>query len=406
MLTGGALDPAACPTTTTLAEHDARASTRSAPTHDADAAGAGRARPRARRFRRASASRRRSSTSSTSSARTAPTTRSSATWRGQRRPEPLALRRGRDAERPRARARVRAVRQLLRGRRGELRRPRLLDRRPTPPTSSRRSGRRTTAAAAARYLSEGGGEIRNAYGNLTAPPTATSGTSRSARRGVGAQLRRVRVVADEAGGAGRRPRCPVSRARCTRAYPPYDLDDPRQPARRRVARGVPPVREGGRAAAAQHHPARQRPHRRHARPAGPTPRAMVAENDLALGRLVEAISKSRFWKESAIFVLEDDAQNGPDHVDAHRSVLLVGEPVREARRRRQHALHDLRRAAHDRAHPRAAADEPVRRGRDADVQRLPGDARPRPPYALRPARVPLDEMNRRGRAGRRRPRCA
>ena len=50
---------------------------------------------------------------------------------------------------------------------------------------------------------------------------------------------------------------------------------------------------------------------------------MVAENDLALGRLVEAISKSRFWPESAILVLEDDAQNGPDHVDAHRSVLLV-----------------------------------------------------------------------------------
>ena len=42
----------------------------------------------------------------------------------------------------------------------------------------------------------------------------------------------------------------------------------------------------------------------------PTPRAMIAENDLALGRFVEAISHSRFWKESAIFVLEDDAQNG------------------------------------------------------------------------------------------------
>jgi hypothetical protein len=46
---------------------------------------------------------------------------------------------------------------------------------------------------------------------------------------------------------------------------------------------------------------------------------MVAENDLALGRLVEAISGSAVWKESAIFVLEDDAQSGPDHVDAHRS---------------------------------------------------------------------------------------
>jgi hypothetical protein len=53
---------------------------------------------------------------------------------------------------------------------------------------------------------------------------------------------------------------------------------------------------------------------------------MIAENDLALGRVVEAISRSRFWKESAIFVLEDDAQNGPDHVDAHRSVAFVLSP--------------------------------------------------------------------------------
>jgi hypothetical protein len=53
---------------------------------------------------------------------------------------------------------------------------------------------------------------------------------------------------------------------------------------------------------------------------------MVADNDLALGRIVEAISHSPYWKESAIFVLEDDAQNGPDHVDAHRSVLLSISP--------------------------------------------------------------------------------
>jgi DNA-binding beta-propeller fold protein YncE len=58
----------------------------------------------------------------------------------------------------------------------------------------------------------------------------------------------------------------------------------------------------------------------------PTPRALVADNDLALGRVVEGISRSRFWKESAIFVVEDDAQNGPDHVDAHRTVALVISP--------------------------------------------------------------------------------
>jgi sugar lactone lactonase YvrE len=57
-----------------------------------------------------------------------------------------------------------------------------------------------------------------------------------------------------------------------------------------------------------------------------TPRALVADNDLALGRIVEALSRSKFWKDTAIFVVEDDAQNGPDHVDAHRSVALVISP--------------------------------------------------------------------------------
>jgi hypothetical protein len=53
---------------------------------------------------------------------------------------------------------------------------------------------------------------------------------------------------------------------------------------------------------------------------------MVADNDLALGRIVEAISSSVYWKDSAIFVLEDDAQSGADHVDSHRSVALVASP--------------------------------------------------------------------------------
>src|SRR5439155_10886162 len=52
----------------------------------------------------------------------------------------------------------------------------------------------------------------------------------------------------------------------------------------------------------------------------------VGGNDLALGRLVEAVSKSPYWKETAIFVIEDDAQNGADHVDAHRTIGLVISP--------------------------------------------------------------------------------
>ena len=58
----------------------------------------------------------------------------------------------------------------------------------------------------------------------------------------------------------------------------------------------------------------------------PTPRAQVADNDLALGRLVEAVTQSRFWKESVIFVVEDDAQDGVDHVDGHRTVAQVISP--------------------------------------------------------------------------------
>jgi YVTN family beta-propeller protein len=57
-----------------------------------------------------------------------------------------------------------------------------------------------------------------------------------------------------------------------------------------------------------------------------TPAACVASNDLALGRLVDAVSHSKSWPETAIFVIEDDAQNGPDHVDAHRTVGLVISP--------------------------------------------------------------------------------
>jgi hypothetical protein len=53
------------------------------------------------------------------------------------------------------------------------------------------------------------------------------------------------------------------------------------------------------------------------------PLSAAADNDLAVGRLVDAVSKSKFWATTAIFILEDDAQNGPDHVDSHRSPLMI-----------------------------------------------------------------------------------
>ncbi|MDZ4798062.1 MAG: bifunctional YncE family protein/alkaline phosphatase family protein [Bryobacteraceae bacterium] len=61
-------------------------------------------------------------------------------------------------------------------------------------------------------------------------------------------------------------------------------------------------------------------------PNASTPQAMCADNDLALGQIVEALSKSKFWPKMAIFVIEDDAQNGVDHVDGHRTAGLIISP--------------------------------------------------------------------------------
>lgn len=69
-----------------------------------------------------------------------------------------------------------------------------------------------------------------------------------------------------------------------------------------------------------------RNHTRGTTPNAPSPRAMVADNDYAVGQLVEAVSKSPYWKKTAIFIVEDDAQNGFDHVDAHRSIAFVISP--------------------------------------------------------------------------------
>jgi hypothetical protein len=67
-------------------------------------------------------------------------------------------------------------------------------------------------------------------------------------------------------------------------------------------------------------------HTRGTTPGAHTPSACVANNDWALGQLVDRVSHSRYWSETAIFVIEDDAQNGSDHVDARRTVGLVVSP--------------------------------------------------------------------------------
>jgi DNA-binding beta-propeller fold protein YncE len=173
------------------------------------------------------------------------------------------------------------------------------------------------------YLGEGGYKMRNAYGNVTAPARGYLWDF-AARAGVS-----VRSYGEFA--TWERQRGPVRASvpglegKVHPSFAPFDLDIPDN---ERVDAWLEEFRrfekEGGVPRLNIFHLGGD--HTEGTRPGARTPRAMVAENDVALGRLVEAVSRSRFWRESAIFVLEDDAQNGPDHVDAHRSVLLVASP--------------------------------------------------------------------------------
>ena len=173
------------------------------------------------------------------------------------------------------------------------------------------------------YLSEGGWVPRSQFGNFAAPPDGYLWDF-AVRAGV--SVRSYGEFADWDRKWGTiKATVPGLEGRVHTGYPPYDTSIPDnvrldvwlEEFKAFEANGELPrlsiIRLGN-------------DHTNGTRPNSPTPRAMVAENDFALGRLVEAISNSRYWKESAIFVLEDDAQNGPDHVDAHRSVALVVSP--------------------------------------------------------------------------------
>jgi len=245
------------------------------------------------------------------------------------------------------------------------------------------------------YLSEGGYGNRNAYGNLSAPP---DGYLWDVANRAGVSVRSYGEFADWASRGGPvEASVPGLEGRVHPSYPPYDLGIPDndridvwlEEFRQFEATGNLPrlniIRLGN-------------DHTYGSRPGALTPRSMVAENDLALGRLVEAISNSRFWPESAVFVLEDDAQNGPDHVDSHRSVALVASPFarRDAVDSTLYTTSGMLRtmelilglppmSQYD------AAATPMHAAFQAAA-----DARP---YRARAARVPLDERNGEGAWG-------
>jgi hypothetical protein len=127
------------------------------------------------------------------------------------------------------------------------------------------------------------------------------------------------------------------------------------------------------------------------RPGWPTPRAEVADNDLALGRIVEAISRSKFWAQTLIVVAEDDSQNGVDHVDGHRSICFCISPY---------------------SHPDTISDVYTHVSIATTIERVLGlppmtrfDRTAKPmfgcfgdhadlsPYTVAPNQVPIDELN-------------
>lgn len=124
----------------------------------------------------------------------------------------------------------------------------------------------------------------------------------------------------------------------------------------------------------------------------PTPRASVADNDLAVGRIVDAISHSKFWKDTVIFVLEDDPQDGLDSVDGHRSLCLVASPytrrgtVVSTFYNQTSVLHTICRILGAKPYTRFIAES-------APMDDLFGDKADLTPYTAVQATIPLDQLN-------------
>ncbi|WP_051012262.1 alkaline phosphatase family protein [Desulfobacula toluolica] len=129
-------------------------------------------------------------------------------------------------------------------------------------------------------------------------------------------------------------------------------------------------------------------------PGYPTPEAMVADNDLALGRIVEKISHSPYWKNSIIFIIEDDAQNGVDHVDGHRTLGFVISPYtrREVVNSNYYTQLDITRTIEHilGLPPMTQMDMAI------DPRAMKAVFTDKPdftPFKAKPARIPLDTMN-------------
>jgi len=184
-----------------------------------------------------------------------------------------------------------------------------------------------TASRGGLYLGEGGGTLRNPFGNIAAPPGGYiwdyANRANVSVRSYGEFTRHASRTA--AGDVVAEATVPGLTGRVAPSYAGWDLDIPDakradnwlQEFRSFEADGTLPQLSIIRL---------PNDHTAGTKAGALTPRAMVADNDVALGRITEAISTSVYWKDSAIFVVEDDAQSGPDHVDSHRSVLLVASP--------------------------------------------------------------------------------
>jgi YVTN family beta-propeller protein len=127
-------------------------------------------------------------------------------------------------------------------------------------------------------------------------------------------------------------------------------------------------------------------------PDAPTPQAQVADNDLALGRIVEAVTQSRFWERTCIFVVEDDPQAGFDHVDGHRSIGLVVSPYTKRRAvvsdfyNQTSVLHTIARILGVPPMNQMDSQSPLMTTCFTDSPDLT-------PYTALPSRVRLDELN-------------